>query len=471
MLRHAISLHWLAETLRLREVHQGPLSDSAEVRRARASVGNLADMILHRAAWLGKREQLDTTLKQWTIGARWALVLMMAGAVFLGAGAAMGVLGNGLRPVNIILALTAALGLHAITFVLWLLTFLPHAGKRGAWLGQCWLWVTRKLARGPNASLAPRALAGVLERNGSLPWALGAISHGLWSITLCSLLATMLALLSTRRYTFVWETTLLSPETFVHLTHAIGWLPGLIGFSMPAADIVRASNGLDTVPASAQALWSAWLIGAIVVYGLVPRLAALALSVILTLVRLRSLRLDSSLPGYAELRQRLTPTSERGVVDGPAGPLVVPRAHSLPADTPTFGRTLAVALELPSDTSWPPATLPPGMVDAGVVDSRAQRNALLDRLASQPAHHVLIACDARQTPDRSALAFIGEIAGLAHTTQVVLLDTAPAPNDANPPSRAELWAKLLDSLGLDTLSVHTSLDGALHSPGSTYGQP
>ena len=88
-----------------------------------------------------------------------------------GAGAALGALGDGSRPVNLLLALFAILGLHALTFLAWLLSFGVHAQVSG--LGRLWLWLTRKLARSPDAALAPRALVELLARNGALRWMLG----------------------------------------------------------------------------------------------------------------------------------------------------------------------------------------------------------------------------------------------------------------------------------------------------------
>src|SRR5690606_29965587 len=129
---------------------------------------------------------------------------------------------------------------------------LQAKGHQGG-LGQLWLGLTRKLARGPDAALAPRALAGLLGRSGALRWGLSAISHLLWLTALSSALASLLALLSARRYVFNWETTLLSPDAFVSLTQSLGWLPTQLGFSMPAEAIIRLSDGLNSLPASAHA--------------------------------------------------------------------------------------------------------------------------------------------------------------------------------------------------------------------------
>ncbi len=67
---------------------------------------------------------------------------------------------------------------------------------------------------------------------------------------------------------------------------------------------------------SARQAWAGWLVGVLLVYGLLPRLG-LALLCLWRWRRGRAtLRLDLNLPGYAQLRERLMPSGERlGVND------------------------------------------------------------------------------------------------------------------------------------------------------------
>jgi hypothetical protein len=450
--RPEFNAYWLAETLRLREAHWGPLEDSSESRRARAQGRGLAAKILLRARYLGQREKLDELLARWTHGARVALLGLAAAALFAGAGAALGALGDGARPVNLLLALFAMLGLHALTFLAWLLSFGVHAQVAG--LGRLWLWLTRKLARSPDAALAPRALVEVLSRNGSLRWVLGGVSHGLWTCAFASLLLVLIAALSTRRYTFDWETTLLSADTFVHVTSILGWLPGQLGFTMPAPDMVRASNGLQTLPASVQMLWSSWLIGCVLAYGLLPRLLALLLCLYMSRRRVAATVLDTSLPGYAELRERLQPSSEQAGIDAPdagANPLRIPSGHAAAAqDGP-----LVVGIELPGDEPWPPQALPDGVADGGNLDTRTQRNALLENLRAHPPCRLLAVCDVRQTPDRGALALLAELAATAGELRILLYSAAEGEG------RAAAWRERLAAAGRPADSLYEHWQGAL----------
>ncbi|WP_397475061.1 DUF2868 domain-containing protein [Pusillimonas sp.] len=449
---------WLTETLRLREAHWGQLQDSTEVRRVRAEGGSFVQRIARRAQFLARREKLDEVLVHWSRLARWTLAAMFALAALAGIGTALGALGDGTRPVNLLLALVAMLGLHLLTLILWLAGIGLQSNGGGAWLGRMWLDATRKLARGPDTALAPRALIGLLGRSGSLRWALSAVSHLLWLTALAGLLATLLAMLSARRYTFNWETTLLTPDAFVGLTEALGWLPARLGFAMPPEATIRLSDGLNVLPQEAQALWSSWLIGCVIVYGVIPRLAAAVVSLVLARQGIRrASRLDTSLPGYADLRPRLMPSSEAIAPDAPPGPETLAHVERSPAMSFT-DHPLIVGLELASSTAWPPAGLPEGVQNAGIIDSRAQRHALLDQLHAQPVRRLLIVCDSYQTPDRSALTYIAELASYADEARVAFITETSSAHE----SRLTAWRRQLTTAGLPANCIHAALEPALH---------
>ena len=451
--------YWIAETLRLRETHWGPLEDEAEARRARAEGRTFPQRVLIRARLLAVRETIDATIQKWVQGSKLALLALALAAVLSGAGAALGALGDGSHTVNLVLALTALLGLHCLTFLFWLVGLAFSNDHAGAWLGQAWLWLTQKLARGPEAALAPRALLGLMGRSGALRWFLGAISHGIWLAALLAMLLTLIASLAARRYGFHWETTLLSSDFFVQLTTALGWLPSLLGFAQPGADVVRVSDGLHRPSDAAGALWSSWLIGCVVVYGLLPRLAGLGICLIMAARRIRLLTVEESLPGYADLRQRLSPTSERIGVDAPDGADVV--ARITPASLIPAGESsrILVGIELPPDSVWPPADIPVDTVDAGVIDSRPQRKRLLEQLQERPPAKLLIVCDSRQTPDRGTMALITDLAALAGDTHLAL-----PMNDHDTvahASRRTTWLERLEQSGLPASTIHKDIDAAM----------
>jgi hypothetical protein len=457
--------YWTTETMRLREALWGPLEDAAETRRARAHGGSFTQKLLLRAHLLARRERLDSVLRQWRQGSRLVLIAMCLASLVAGGAAAAGALGDGGRPVNILLALVAMLGVNALALVFWLMSFFAGGAGTGSWLGDAWLWLTRKLSRGPDAALAPRAWVEILARHRALRWMLGGISHGVWTVALLGMLGTLLALLSARRYTFNWETTLLSADTFVWLTAALGWLPSRLGFAVPPEAIVRASDGLQALPESAQSLWSGWLLGCVVVYGLLPRVAFLVASALLVWKRLSAIALDESLPGYAELRDRLAPASERTGVDAPDEPAFQARLHPRANLTYRVEQPVFLGIELAPDTPWPPDGVPDDAVDLGVIDTRAQRSALLDHLQLQPPHRLLLVCDGRQTPDRGTVALLADLAGLAGAAHVALLgiQDEPAANDARPSA----WHKQLLAAGFEPDRLHMEFATALTWLGSS----
>jgi hypothetical protein len=412
---------WLTETIRLREEHAGPLDDLEANRLARTAGGDLPTRISRRALWLAERDGLTEALRHWLQGARLALLVLAALAVVSGAGLAFAALGDGQTPVNVFWALGSLLGLNLILLLSWALG-LVFAGEHGAALGRLWLWLSEKLARDAKAAQLAPALLLLLQRQKLNRWALGVLVNGLWLLAMLSALVILLMLMATRRYGFVWETTILGGDTFVAMTQALGTLPALLGFSVPTVEMIRASGDAALNIESARQAWAAWLVGVLLVYGVLPRL----LLALLCLWRWKSgratLRVDLNLPGYAQLRERLMPTSERlGISD--AAPEHLHRIESGVSEQQSEG-ALLVAIELDDQRPWPPP-LPKTVSDAGILDSRESRHKLLEQLSRFPPARLAIACDPQRSPDRGSLALIAELARNAGATRVWLLQAPP----------------------------------------------
>lgn len=434
---------WLCEAVRLREEHSGPLEDAEANRRAIASGGELPRRIESRALWLAARDQLDSALHLWKQGAHLAFYLLVLLALLSGGGLALAALGDGQRPVNVFWALASLLGLDLLMLLGWACGFALGGGEAAGALGRLWLWLSGKLARDARAAQLAPALLVLLGRQRLTRWVLGLLVHGLWLLALGAALAVLLALLSTRRYGFVWETTLLGGDTFVFLTHGLGALPALFGFPLPDSELVRASGDGLVASEAARHAWAGWLVGILLVYGLLPRLALGAFCLWRWRRGCAALRLDLSLPGYSLLRERLLPSSERlGVNDAAPAGLVEPQAQH-----PAAGAegALLVAIELDDSQPWPP-TLPAGVAHAGVLDDGAQRRRLLEQLTRYPPARLAIACDPRRSPDRGTLALIAELSRCAGATRVWLLQ--PPAGASLDSERLADWHTALDKLGL-----------------------
>lgn len=431
---------WLTETIRLREEHAGPLDDLEANRLARAAGGDLPSRIARRALWLAERDGLTAALKHWLQGARLALVLLMIFAVLSGAGLAFAALGQ--TPVNVFWALGSLLGINLILLLSWALGLI-FAGEHGATLGRLWLWLSEKFARDAKAAQLAPALLLLLQRKKLNRWALGALVNGLWLLAMLSALILLLTLMATRRYGFVWETTILGADTFIHVTQALGYLPALLGFNVPTEEMIRASGAGALDIESARQAWATWLVGVLVVYGVLPRL----LLALFCLWRWNSgkaaLRLDLNLPGYAQLRERLMPTSERLGVNDPE-PAQLHRVESNVGELASEG-ALLVAIELDEQRPWPPV-LPKNVSNAGILDSRESRHKLLEQLSRFPPARLAIACDPRRSPDRGSLALIAELARNAGATRIWLLQAPPG--EALDGQRLGDWHAALQQLEL-----------------------
>lgn len=433
---------WLTETVRLREEHAGPLEDLEANRLARSAGGDLPTRIQRRAVWLAERDGLANALQHWLQGARLALIVMAVLAVVSGAGLAFAAMADGQAPVNVFWALGSLLGLNLILLFSWALGLI-FAGEQGATLGRLWLWLSEKLARDAKAAQLAPALLLLLQRQKLNRWVIGMLVNGLWLLAMLSALAILLTLLATRRYGFVWETTILSADTFVAMTQALGALPALLGFSVPTVEMIRASGDAALNIESARQAWAAWLVGVLLIYGVLPRLLLMLFCRWRWKTGQARLHLDLNLPGYAQLRERLMPTSERlGIND--AAPDTLHRVERGVTDQQSDG-ALLVAIELDDQRPWPPQ-LPKTVGNAGVLDSRESRNRLLEQLSRFPPARLVIACDPRRSPDRGSLALIAELARNAAATRVWLLQAPPG--EALDAERLGDWHVALQQLEL-----------------------
>jgi hypothetical protein len=181
----------------------------------------------------------------------------------------------------------------------------------------------------------------------------------------------------------------------------------------------------------------------LLVFGLLPRTLLLLLCLWRWWHGSTRLRLDLAQPAYRLLAERLQPPAERlGVLDAEPQTLHQPQGgHSALA---TDG-ALLVAVELDGSRPWPPP-LGKGVADAGVLDSREQRQHLLGQLTRFPPARLAIAVDPRRSPDRGTLALLGELSRTAGATRVWLLP--PPPGEALDSQRLGDWHEALQRLGL-----------------------
>ncbi len=430
---------WIAQAIRQKEEHWGPLEDQAIMLKVKADphLHSIDQKIMSRAQLLAQREGLTRVIQQWSSATKIALWILVLFAIISGATLAFNALDTQQRHVNILVALAALLGLHFITFLLWLLSFFA-SWQQQSLLARAWLWISKKLARSPDSTLAMQAF--IHTANKGMRWIVSSISHGFWLIALVTAAIVFLALLASQHYSFGWETTILSSQTFVHITQFLGSIPALFGFPSPSTELITQSNNQIATITDAQKIWSIWLTGQLLVWGILLRLVCLIFCLIKARHNLAQHRLDIESPAYATLVNRFSPSSEKIGLDSLAPRYELPEVNTQQHAWETT--RLIVGIELPPQQSWPLMTLHSSVTDAGKVETREERHQLLARLSQHPVQELLIVCNGQQTPDRGIAYFIRDISQYAQHTKVYL----HIHNEAQ--SRLALWEKSLTDMGI-----------------------
>jgi hypothetical protein len=463
----------VAEALRLEEDRLGRiLDDPAADARAREAGGDFEQRVVRRAAETPAGRRFADTLEALIQVRFWLLLLAFGLALFAGLGAAAAVFGQD-ATVNIGWALAALLGLQLVMLLLWVVLTLYRPRGGGGALGRGALAAVhglgRRLSRRPDAAVVLSASVAVLRRDGLGRWIASAITHGLWAVFCLGALVGSVFALSVRQYEFVWGTTLLTEESFVALVGLLGAPAQWLGWPVPDEHVVRASRmGLDG--AVGRELWSGLLLVSLLFYGLLPRTLLAGLSLLLVRRAARRLRLDTSLPGYARLSDRLCPRARSiGVIDPHPveqhGPDKPPRGR--PAQV--TGAVLLIGLELERGShDWPPRLAGVEWIPLGRADDRAQRRDVLSalRARTEPPGVVLVLCSLPRTPDRGAERFFASLREQTRAPVWAVLDEGQrlAAQGGARAARVRQWQKAGMRAGLDYV-LEVELDNAAH-PGT-----
>lgn len=431
---------WLCEAVRLREEQAGLLEDSEACRKARTTQGSLAKRLQVRCLFLAQRTGLFSALQHWLQGATLALWLLIFSALIAGVALAQTALGGTPLAINIFWALTGLIGLNLLSLLAWFLSML-FSRQASSPLSQLWLWLSNKLARDAKAAQLAPALLVLLQRHNLLRWGFGRLLHGWWLITLSTALCTLLALLATHRYSFVWESTLVASDSFVMLVDNLGGPAAWLGFAIPDSELIQYSSMHAFEDEQARHTWASWLLGMLLIYGVVPRILCSLLCEWHWRRGLKRVQLNADNPIWQHLHERVQPSSERiGVVD--AAPSALPTTTAGSQRLGEAHAAVALAIELDDSIHWPPPVLPTQVINAGVIDTRQQRRDVLEQLSANPPARLLIACNPQRSPDRGTLHLIAELSRTAAQTQVWLLPLETMDE------RLNNWQEQLDTLKL-----------------------
>lgn len=369
----------------------------------RHAEGDAESKINRRAEMIDSDHKLRdalTHVRQVGQGLLWGLTLL---CLVMGFGSGLGLLNQ--SGLNFFIVLASVLGLNTVMFGVWVVMLLLPKHKQ-TWFSPSW-WIRGK----DPVSQAILRLYLEAWQQPKARWAAGKISHRFWLATLGGMLIAMLLLLVVRQYTFNWESTLLSDNSFIRVVQGLAWLPELLGFPVPDTQAILNSR-LHNHMASARQ-WSGLLIGSMVVYGMVPRVLAWAYCHWQTRDAAQPLPLDK--PYYQHLIQQW----QTRVIDADTQTetvTIVPKI-SLSDD----GQKWAVMLERPwAEAHWYRHVLGQDWLDKGTADSRDAVAQLLEQL-QQHRVQLLIGVPAQTVPDRGILRQISRLAEAAQSGAVVQL--------------------------------------------------
>lgn len=346
--------------------------------------------------------------------------------------------------VNFFYVLVCLLGFHTLMLAGWLVFTIMNQGKPSTnWFAS--IVSPSHLIRGKDdiTQAAVRLYEQQLEHSG-MRWYLGKFSHQLWLATLTGMLLAIIFLLIVRQYSFSWESTLLSNQALITLTHLLGWLPSMMGFDVPDnAAIVQSRLVTDALPLSVARQWASLLIGSLLMYGIVPR--ALAWAFCALMFRRKKMRVDIKRPYY----QKILNFWQRQVVD--ADDFTETQAPVAPTATLSTGKKLVALLEYPADNKqWWQAGLAvdnnnniDAVEDFGIVDDRDDMARLMAYLDRHPVQ-VLLGIHSQALPDRGTLRKLDQIAAHAKQGLIVQLlnndSSAAAPQTS---ARHQQWQTAL----------------------------
>ncbi|MCH8343375.1 MAG: DUF2868 domain-containing protein [Planctomycetes bacterium] len=397
---------------------------SADARAVEVD-GDFEHRVIVRARSLSIAAPLGEALRQVHHATAVIVVLVVLLAAGAGAATARALLTvDRQEPVNFFWVLGGVVGFQSVVLLVWVMLMLARpqilsTGSLGAVALGLGRRVTRILHKSSNHAAAVEATGAIMGRSSIGRWTLGAISHGGWLAFNVGCLVLLIIMLSTRHYTFTWETTILSSRTYMQLTRAVAFLPHSIGFPTPSAQQIDAAQWpIDSqVAQESRGAWSGLLLGSVVVYGLAPRLLLLGLCLDRSRRGRVRWRLDTTRPGYLRLQSRLMPQSARlGVVDDrpdEPGAEAVDAAERSPLRTGRpVGSPAVLALEMePPASAWPPPIKGTSWCDLGFVDDGNDRRRVLEHLtaASTEPSVLVVVCSLTTTPDRGHRGFLDAV--------------------------------------------------------------
>jgi hypothetical protein len=436
----------LIEQIRYMEAEHVLTCDAAEVSLDHSAHTDFEDRLWQRAKCLVDRHDLYSALGRAARLSRYAKTAALVVAALLGVLGVMYAVTDR-HTINIYWLLLVLLGFNFISMLLWLIGIsLNIENLTAGMLARLASWLPGHLEnKSKLRTQADRAWLTCNFGNGVGKWLFSTISHQLWLVYLLFALAYLVLLLMIRQYDFVWGTTLLPDTAFVKLTDILSVPLEAIGLATPTADQVQDTRiGLQqTLTAEHRNRWAQFLLGALLCFGIVPRMLLWCWSAIKCGYARRHFALDYYLPYYISLRQQWMPLASHGqIVDEDTSPIVISATPAIaPVPHTLTDETRWVAVELDEDITWPPVSMTVGD-DLGQVTDRESLARALQRLQREECPVVAVVVSSARAPDRGIQRTIASLMSNCTQHWLVLLQS----HDHGPISTKRLaaWYRLAE---------------------------
>jgi hypothetical protein len=349
---------------------------------------------------------------------------------------------------------------NLLALCLWLFLFLQKNLLSAGWLAHFSLFLLKTVEQRFNPQATRHAhfwplfkcyfkiiLSGDLGR-----YQLSYVTHLLWLSYFFGATIMLVIMLATHQVDFIWETSILSQQSFQWLTEVLAYLPNLLGVTVPDPQLIQQSHlgAMNVADAqNSRSVWSSLLISSLLIYGILPRFFLLLLMRFLLIRKTERFHLILSQPYYVQLRQQLKPNvTSLGIKDPDLSeteathPSHLETArHQLPSCFYPVAVELSERQFIECQKHVKHASPEQLALLKNVCDFQAQQ-CLLNEIKTIQQKAVVLYVTLARLPDRGLLAFIKSLTALTSTSfYLLLLDEGPMESSSVSKRRSD-WYQL-----------------------------
>ena len=286
--------------------------------------------------------------------------ISLISSAILGALAAGNAIGES-STLNIYWLLAVLLGFNLISIMLWVIGIsFKLQGLSAGVVAQLACWLPYRHKEKDSDTIALLAARGWWEANltGTVgKWRISILTHQFWLTYLATGIVLLVLLMMAKQYDFIWGTTLLPESSLPELTQWLSKPMEFWGLVPPDSSQIAASRVsaiIQEQDAETRSAWAKFLLSALLLYGIVPRLILLLVSVLMLKLAEHRFKIDLYLPYYITLRQRLMAHQfESSVIDADPNIVVDKKITPRQVGQGILQNALAIGIELDDHIVWP----------------------------------------------------------------------------------------------------------------------